>query len=433
LKFLKQLRPTIFKSLIPSILKGERIAAPYQDVEVQDTDHNPATDAEIAILQSKIDIITEIIRNGPSVVDARIPINLTSSESTNIANAYTLMANNRGFIQAEVIAYLNTFGNFEYSREFCFRDVGILVENLAYDATFGGNEKSVQSGLAYYDGVVSRIAGQEVQTVAAIDYLNYLCQRVIRNQPCINLLTTPTYSQVINTVLTGGEVAGPSFNKLFKITNNIITNGPSFAPEIYKGTNADAAFVSAEILMQANRKFIQEDTINYINNLVQDFPYSEMTCRRDTGLIIDRIAFDLLYPTETYSQSLFAGLQYWNKDTYVGDIQAQLEPTVNAVEYLRDLSVKIVQNITPAIDLVPRYQSTVTQVISLEPATISEAANITTNFNYIIEILNGTTTGWTDRIVPNGDPSGFLSVQNAKKILLFSGMCAKRHFELNSK
>jgi len=405
------------KSLIPSILKGERIAAPYQDLEVQVTDHNPATDAEIAILQSKIDIITEIIRNGPSVVDARIPINLTSSESTNIANAYRLMINNRGFIQAEVIAYLNTFGNFEYSREKCFRDVGILVENLAYDAAFGGNEKSVQSGLAYYDGVVSRIAGQEIQTVAAIDYLNYLSQKIIRNQPCINLLTAPTYSQVINTVLTGGDVAGPSFNKLFKITNDIITNGPSVAPEIYKGTNADAAFVSAEILMQANRKFIQEDTINYINNLVQDFPYSEMTCRRDTGLIIDSIAFDLLHPTETYSQSLFAGLQYWNKDTYVGEIQSQLVPTVKAVEYLRDLSVKIVQNITPEIDLVTRYQSTVTQVTSLEPATVSEAVNITTNFNYIVEILNGTTTGWTDRIVPNGKRSGFLSIQNAVALM----------------
>ena len=48
--------------------------------------------------------------------------------------------------------------------------------------------------------------------------------------------------------------------------------------------------------MQANRKFIQEDTINYINNVIYagSFPYSKIDCRRDTRLVVDSIAFDLL-------------------------------------------------------------------------------------------------------------------------------------------
>ena len=405
------------KSILSSVIKNEVIESPYQDIEIQDTTLDPGTDYEVSVLQEKIDIITNIIRNGPSVVDARIPINLEGTGNSNFKNAFEILQANRNFIRAEVVAYLNTFGEFVYSREFCFRDVGILIENISYDAAFGGNEKSIESGFAYYDGVVSRIAGQESQTIAAIDYLNALSQKVIRNQECVNLLASPIYSQVINTNLTGGAIASDSLTTLYGIVNTIIANGPGAAPDLYRGTNADAAYVSAQTLLQANRKFIQEDTINYINNLVLDFPYSEIKCRRDTGLIVDSIAFDLLYPTPGFSQATFAGLQYWNQENYVGDILAQLQPTISAIEYLKDLSVKIIKNITPADDLVPRYQNTVTQVTSLEPATDTEANVIRENYNIILEILNGQTTGWTDRIITNGTASNLISVQNAIALL----------------
>jgi hypothetical protein len=412
---------SFIKSLLVNIVKAELIDSPYS-LAIQNTSLPPATDYEVAVLKGKIDIITNIIRNGPSVSGPRVPINLITNESSNVENAYNLLIANRDFIRDEVIAYLNTFGNFKYSREFCYRDVGILVENISYDAAFGGNEKAVESGLAYYNGVVSKISGQEIQTVAAIDYLNQLAQKVITNTTCTDLLfngltTTAKSSQVINIVLTGGDLSGPAISSLFNIVTTIIENGPTAAPSVYGGTNADAAFVSAETLMQANRQFIQEDTINYINNLVQTFPYSERKCRRDTGLIIDSIAFDLLYPTDGFSQSTFAGLQYWNKDAYVGDVLAQLQPTLNAIEYLKELSVKIIQNITPADDLVPRYQNSFTQVTSFEPATSIEAGIISRNFDYILEIVGGNNTGWTDRIVSNGNPSQILSVYNAVDLL----------------
>ncbi len=406
------------KSLIPNIVKAEAIVEPYQLAVTQDTSLNPASDYEVATLLNRIDIITNIIRNGPDEVASRIPINITSNETTAVANAWALLVANREFIRAEVIAYLNGFGTFNYSREKCFRDVGILVENVAYDAAFGGNQKAVESGLAYYDGVVSLIAGQESQTTAAIDYLNQLCQQVILNTTCTNLLgNTATYVQVINTVLTGGGVASRSVDDLFNIIVDIINNGPSVAPDLYTSPGPDAAFVSAEVLMQANREFIQQDTINYINNLVQQFPYSEMKCRRDTGLIIDSLAFDLLYPTAENSQSTFAGLQYWNQGTYVGDIAVQLNPTVEAMKYLRDTAVKIIQNITPEDDLVARYQTVITQETNLEPATYLEVEGINRLFNYIIEIVEGNSLGWTDRIVSNGEVSEFASVHNAVDLL----------------
>lgn len=412
------------KSLIPYIVKGEELPSTYQTGTVQVTNLNAATEFEVEALQNKLDVITSIIRSGPDIAPEKTPMPLVDNTTTAVANAIELLRANRLFIQNEVLAYIDSqLNNFEYSREKCYRDVGILVENCAYDAAFGGNEKSVQSGLAYYDGVISRIAGQETQTISAIDYLNYLSQLVINNEPAPDLyevtpgVTTATNLQVINWVLTDGDVAGRSIRDCFNITTGIIANGPASAPQIYKGTNADAAFVSAEILMQANRKFIQEDTINWVNNTFMAFPYNKTKCRRDTGLIVDSIAYDLLHYTTGFSQSTFAGLQYWNQDGYVADFNLEVNPTISAVTYLRDLAVKIVQNITPLDDLVLRYQNTVTQVTNLEPATPVEASTLYNNFDIIIEIISGNSLGWTDRIIPNGSLSPFLAVQNAYDLM----------------
>jgi len=350
-------------------------------------------------------------------------------------NARTLLLANKPFLQEQVVKYINQqilnntgiWTNFTYNQEKCRRDVGILVENVAYDATFGGNEKSVDSGLAYYNGVISLIAGQELQTTNAIEYLRDRCLEVITNTTCSPTIAGGTYTQVKNTVLINGDVSNDSITSLFGIITNIINNGPSSAPSVYKSTGPDAAFVSAEILMQANRKFIQEDTINYINDIIYGsggFPYSEIKCRRDTGLIIDSIAIDLLYGSTT--QSNFAGLQYWNKNGYVPGIANELTTTTSAIRYLKELSVKIIQNIQTADDLVERFSdktawlgshSLITQDTTKESATASEVVIIRSLFDLIIDILSGVNTTWTDSIIPNGDPSNLISIKNAVELL----------------
>ena len=349
-------------------------------------------------------------------------------------NARTLLLANKPFLQEQVVKYINQqistnagiWTNFTYNQEKCRRDVGILVENVTYDAAFGGNEKSVDSGLSYYNGVVSLIAGQEQQTTAAINYLNDRCLEVINNTTCTNTLAGGLYTQVRNTVLVNGSVSGDSITNLFNIITTIINNGPESAPAIYKSTGPDAAYVSAEILMQANRKFIQEDTINYINNIIyaDSFPYSEIKCRRDTGLIIDSIAIDLLYGSTT--QSNFAGIQYWNKSGYTGDIANEITTTTSAIRYLKELAVKIIQNITYEDDLVVRFSSKPTwlashtqptQDVGLEAATSAEVVIIKPLFDTMIDIISGINTTWTDSIIPNGNPSNLVSIQNAVALL----------------
>lgn len=347
-------------------------------------------------------------------------------------NARTLMLANKPFIQEQVVAYVNQqiqanitnttsiWYGFAYSREKCFRDVGILIENVAYDAAFGGNQKSVESGLAYYDGVISLIKGQEVQTTAAINYLNSLTQQVIVNTTCTDLLSgTGLFKQERNIVLTGGEIASNSINALFSTITNIINLGPDVAPPIYTSTGPDAAFVSAEILMQANRQFIQEDTINYINKIVKNFPYSKIKCKRDTGLIVDSIALDLLYPSVGNSQSTFAGLQYWNQATYTGNISTELTATVAAIDYLKTMSGKVILNVTTATDAILGIKrfSTGTQIINLEASTQDEVDFLNSEYDIILDILQNGNAGWTDKIIPNGTMTNFISPVNAVNLL----------------
>jgi hypothetical protein len=415
------------KSIIPSIVKSETILSPNQTSVTQYTTSTYGSSYEVTTLQNNIDVITRILRNGPPEADSKTPISLTENTATSVLNTYDLLIRNIPFIQAEVIAFLDrTMNNFDYNRQLCYRDAGIIVENMSYDLAFGGNQKSVENGLAYYRGVTSVIAGQETQTVSAFDYIGDLAKQIIVNSTCTVLIPPvgiPVASQVRNTALTGGSIAVDSVEKLLNITTNIILNGPTSAPTIYTSTGPDAAFVSAETLLQANRTFIQENVINHINyNLsipAKSLPYNQIKCKRDARIIVDSIADDLLYPTPTHSQSTFAGLQYFTQNRYTGLIKDQINPTISAITYLRDLSVKVVQNITTATDALVgifRYTDGV-QTTASNYATSNEVGIIRSEFATILNILNGRIEGVTDLIVPNGSPSKLLSVQNTVNLL----------------
>ena len=417
------------KSIIPSIVTGQKILSTYQTGTVQVTNITPGSSHEVIKLKDKIDVITDIIRNGPTAAEDKTPIALIENTATNIISSYKILIANIPFIKAEVLAFINaTMNTFTYNRQKSYRDAGILIENMAYDMAFGGDEKSIESGLAYWNGVVSVIPNSITQCLSAIDYLNQLSQQVVVNSTCTILIPPaeiPVSNQVKNLNLTGGAIAVPSIKQLFDITTNIISNGSSVAPDsYYNSTGPDAAFVSAEILMQANRTFIQENVINYINNSLcyplKALPYNQLKCRRDAGVVVDSIASDLLFPTAWHSQSTFAGLQYYNQNSYVGAIKEQLNPTIDALTYLRDLSVKVVQNITTATDAlvgVTRYTDGV-QTTASNYATSAEVSTIRSEFANILSILNGNTTGWTDLIVPNGAAIELPSVYNTVDLLL---------------
>jgi len=107
-------------------------------------------------------------------------------------------------------------------------------------------------------------------------------------------------------------------------------------------------FFNARSLLLSNKSFLQTQVVSYVDETFNsgNFNYDRTKCRRDIGLIIDSIALDLLY--NTTSESIFAGLQYWNQGNYTGDILNQLSTTTAAISHVKSLVNGIITNPTAA-------------------------------------------------------------------------------------
>jgi len=345
-------------------------------------------------------------------------------QNTGFFDARTLILANKSSIQEQVINWIgyniatattgSIWKNFVYSKAKCHRDVGIILENISYDTTFGGNEKSVESGLAYYNGVISLIAGQEAQTVAAINYINSLTQRVIVNTT-MTLYSPVTSQQVINRNLKGGSIASTGIANNIGIITGIISRGPDSAPEIYKSNGPDAQTISAEVLLQTNRAFIQNEATAFVDYNFSSINYSTDKCKRDLGIIIDSIGLDLVYPTADHSQSTFAGLQYWNQNGYTGLIANELSTTTNALSFLSSLAQEVVTNVTTGA----RYQGTSLQDTTLPQGSAVEAEFVKSEVNLMLDIIINGTVGVTDRVIANNaTTSTTVSAWNAYNLLV---------------
>jgi hypothetical protein len=84
--------------------------------------------------------------------------------------------------------------------------------------------------------------------------------------------------------------------------------------------------------------------------------YDQAQCSRDTGLVVDSLAFDLAYQSNT--QSAFAGLQYWSQSTSA--IQNQATETIAAFLYAKNLATNVAVNAT----ITSPRQANVTQSVS---------------------------------------------------------------------
>lgn len=127
------------------------------------------------------------------------------------------------------------------------------------------------------------------------------------------------------------------------------------------------------------------------------FIYNESKCERDTGLIVDSILQDL--SSDANTQSVFAGLQYWNQSGSTVDVLPlpQKAPTINTFNYISTVAQNVVQGIVNS-----GYQGGVAQDTgAASPATAAEAARIASLYSTIINIINNGTAGVTDIIVPN--------------------------------
>ena len=231
-----------------------------------------------ATVSSSKSTFSAIIGGGSYYTPALVLPNPTGL-SVNLASAKTLLLANIDFIVDEVNSWMaaQISGNispftsaFTYNTTKSKRDTQYVIEALAYDLVYGGNQMTRDAALKYYDGVgdaitLQLISGQEAKCAAAISYAKYLAKQVIQNlAPAATYSSTP---RVTGTAATATEAA--TIETLLSAVATTITGGVGSAPTLtlpsLTAFSYTAVLKGARTALQTAKSSIQTGVISYIN------------------------------------------------------------------------------------------------------------------------------------------------------------------------
>jgi hypothetical protein len=116
----------------------------------------------------------------------------------------------------------------------------------------------------------------------------------------------------------------------------------------------ETEFFSAKLLLEANRRFIQEEVIAFVNLTYPDLVYDQAKCFRDVGLIVDSVIEDVLFGG--YANSAQAGRLYFSNGSTV--VSGQVLETVAAINEAKRFAVAAVEQVVQ----VPRNTNGISQV-----------------------------------------------------------------------
>jgi hypothetical protein len=254
-----------------SVVTGATVTASTGNVEPQDQNWPYAISTQANTVESLVDLMKYQIDYGLKTMSAGYYTDPTGYAST-LENARKNIIANIDFLQAEVIAFLDTeYPTLKYGKTDSRRDTRFIIDSLIYDLTYGGNSMAVIAGLAYWDGddetYAQLPASLKTECIASINYLKTTAQSIAGNVT----IASPKQTVVVqNTIsLSAGSIA--------EIANNIedivdiITNGPDAVgatttlvnPTLANGVNTTTALIAASDALIA-----AEDTV--IQNVIDD-------------------------------------------------------------------------------------------------------------------------------------------------------------------
>jgi len=162
-------------------------------------------------------------------------------------NASAIIEANKEFIIDEVDAWLQQaiasgagiWSSFAYDRAKCNRDVGIILDGIAFDLKFGGNTKTRYNAYRYFEGAYSKIAGEEAQTVAALNYARDLvADYIVTNTAFASLQTGPGATKQTTSLTVGETASRARIDTLMDSISTVITNGLGSLP-VLEGTHTN--------------------------------------------------------------------------------------------------------------------------------------------------------------------------------------------------
>jgi hypothetical protein len=325
---------------------------------------NKARDLSLAISQdSGMDtVLTENFAIITNIIDtlssASAPV-LSFTNTTNTSDpayngilyAKEQLIANRSFMINEVIAYINANlnpGSIQgYDETVCRRDTGYIIDAVTYDLLYGGNQATVNAVKAYFDNANVNTVYYEVTEVAAAftrlrDFIRYIIladtvswTKSVGNTSIQNTSGNP-----------GSSTAGTTAYNLVQTVIDVLNLGIEDAPSVVEPTYLYGAYYTTR---NTDRQSIIDGitsisnaSIDYLDtNYATGFRYNQTTCRRDVGLIIDAVAYDVEY--ESNVQTRRAALKYYEGSTSANYVLSdQIIQTKAAIARARDVAALIV-------------------------------------------------------------------------------------------
>lgn len=128
---------------------------------------------------------------------------------------------------------------------------------------------------------------------------------------------------------------------------------------VYPKISNKGSYRSAAKLLELNKNFIAEEVVGWIDYLIagglgitdpdfglvsfEDFVYNKSLCRRDVGLLIDAMVFDLRYGE--YYRTVSASLKYRQNSSGLKAITEQLPQTSVAISRIQFIAEYVISNL----------------------------------------------------------------------------------------
>jgi hypothetical protein len=238
---------------------------------------------------ANMDIILEIIQNGPEENQANPAINWPSATTTNGEKAAKALIANKTFLMKEVSAYINaTYNQYQYDEARCFRDVGLIVDAVAYDMVTGGNFMTVRAAQGYLRKNATEVydAEQKHITLLSLKYLKQLLGNYVGTSTSAGTAVKNNIEQVIKIVygasVSGGEVVPAA-------------TGEYALPALNYGTAATTYWTATNLTVGANVTAVKAAIVAYIAANNPPSSYSQPKCERDIGYILEGLRYDLTH------------------------------------------------------------------------------------------------------------------------------------------
>ncbi|AHB80440.1 short tail fiber protein [Synechococcus phage ACG-2014h] len=231
-----------------------------------------------------------------------------------------IIANKNDMITEAINAITTAFPTFNFpggSDAKCRRDLGIIVDGIAQDLWFGGNEYTIGNTIEYFDGnslLSNGVAGEVDKTIVGLQKLEAQMALAVNNQ--------------------------------LANTDNTITRDSSGDPVIVDNSHCDA-----EKLIRKNKKFIAEEA--YQRMLVTYPSYTpsagntKQDCLDDVYNVLDEILYNVKFGGnhKTYDAANIYVTNVFNGQTVSTFIDAERDEAARVFTEAGNIATDVMRNI----------------------------------------------------------------------------------------